>query len=216
MPFTRSYTTTDTILNGLEQGLRTLFAKPTLTTHRPNPAADIPEAELSAQTQRHVAGLMRVNHCGEVCAQALYQGQALTARDKTTKAKLERAAEEENDHLAWCEQRLTELNDRKSYLNPVWYSGSLTMGVIAGMFGDKWNLGFLAETERQVVKHLQGHLDKLPVQDNKTRAILAQMCEDEDCHAATAVTAGAQELPQPIKQLMAMTAKIMTKTAYWV
>ena len=157
--------------------------------------------------------MMRVNHSGEVCAQALYQAQAITARSDTVRKTMETAADEENDHLSWCEERLDELGSHKSYLNPVWYCGSFTIGTIFGLIGDSWNLGFLAETERQVVKHLESHLKKLPVDDHRSRAILKQMRNDEASHATRAVQAGAEELPTLVKRAMALTAKIMTTTA---
>lgn len=159
---------------------------------------------------------MRVNHAGEVCAQALYQGQALTARNTDVRAKLERAAQEENDHLAWTAERLGELGARPSYLNPLWYTGSLAIGAIAGMIGDRWSLGFLAETEHQVVEHLEGHLTRLPAEDRRSRALVEQMREDEGRHATTALEAGASELPLPARRIMRLVAKVMTTTAYWI
>ena len=159
---------------------------------------------------------MRVNHTGEVCAQALYQGQALTATLTPVKAQLEQAAQEENEHLAWCEQRLTELNSRPSLLNPVWYIGSLLIGATAGLAGDRWSLGFVAETEHQVAAHLQSHIEKLPEKDERTRAILQQMYTDEAQHAQMAEKAGAAELPNPIKKLMTKIAQLMTKTSYYI
>jgi ubiquinone biosynthesis monooxygenase Coq7 len=157
---------------------------------------------------------MRINHVGEVCAQALYQGQATTARLDTVRDKMERAAQEENDHLAWCEQRLEELDSHKSYMNPLWYAGSFAIGAAAGMAGDKWSLGFVVETERQVVRHLEKHLGRLPAQDEKSRAILEQMKVDEAHHATTALQAGGAELPAPIKTAMRISSKLMTTLAY--
>lgn len=159
---------------------------------------------------------MRVNHAGEICAQALYQGQALTARKTDVRTKLEHAAQEENDHLAWTATRIEELGARPSYLNPLWYAGSLAIGAFAGMLGDHWSLGFLAETERQVVEHLEGHLSQLPADDDKSRTIVEQMRADEGRHATTALDAGASELPAPAKRVMRLVAKVMTNTSYWI
>jgi len=157
---------------------------------------------------------MRVNHAGEVCAQALYQGQALTAKQESTRIQMEQAAREENDHLVWCRQRIRELGGHTSLLNPVWYTGSLALGAASGVIGDKWSLGFLAETEHQVVKHLDGHLQRLPANDNRSRAILEQMKEDEAKHKATALSAGGAVLPAAISKLMTLASRIMTFTAY--
>lgn len=159
---------------------------------------------------------MRVNHSGEVCAQALYQGQALTARSDDIREKLERSAQEENDHLAWTAQRVDELGTHTSSLNLIWYAGSFAVGAVAGMVGDRWSLGFLAETEYQVVEHLTGHLTRLPAEDQRSRAIVEQMREDEGRHATVAIEAGAHNLPAPIKSLMRATAKVMTTAAHWV
>ncbi len=183
---------------------------------RPSPAQALPESELSRPEREHAAALMRINHVGEVCAQALYQGQALTARDPENRRALEKAAEEEQDHLAWSAQRIAELGGRPSLLNPVWYAGALAMGVAAGALGDRWNLAFLAETERQVEAHLEGHLDQLSPQDARTRAVVAQMAEEEGRHRKTAVSLGAAEMPAPAKGLMRFCAKIMTTVAYRV
>ncbi len=183
---------------------------------RINPADNHDEVELTVIEQRHAAGLMRVNHVGEVCAQALYQGQALTAQLNDVREAMQAAAQEEIDHLSWCEQRLQELHSHTSYLNPLWYSGAFAIGAVAGIIGDRWSLGFVAETEHQVVKHLQNHLTKLAPQDAKSRAILQQMAIDEAQHAQTAMDAGASELPQPIKKLMTAMSKIMTTTAYYI
>lgn len=209
----RSYTLGDRFALGLDQALRTVFGRPQ-TTERSNPAADIADAEFTEQERKHVAGLMRVNHVGEVCAQALYQGQAVTAKLDTVRDKMQRAAEEENDHLDWCEKRLDELGSHKSYLNPLWYAGSFAIGAAAGIAGDKWSLGFVVETERQVVRHLEDHLTQLPTQDAKSQAVLEQMKVDEAHHATTALQAGGAELPLPIKTAMSMTSKIMTTLAY--
>lgn len=204
----------DSLILHFDRALRTLFAP--AASRRPHPDAGLPEAALTDAERRHVAGLMRVNHSGEVCAQALYQGQALTARNPDIAQALQQAADEETEHLAWCERRLNELNSHKSLLNPLWYTGSFTLGVLAGALGDRWNLGFLAETERQVEGHLDGHLQRLPAQDAKSRAIVEQMKADEIRHAETAIALGGAELPLPVKLAMKLTAKVMTQTAYWV
>ena len=209
----RHYSPADQLLINIDKAMRTLFGKPEIT-ERPNPAQDIEEAEINAVDAKHIAGLMRVNHSGEVCAQALYQGQALTARLPKVRESMERAAQEENDHLDWCDNRICELGSHTSYLNPLWYAGSFAIGAGAGLVGDKWSLGFVAETERQVVKHLQGHLQQLPDQDARSRAILQQMKTDEQQHGTAAMNAGGAELPFPIKKIMGLTAKIMTTVAY--
>jgi len=183
---------------------------------RPNPAGGIPEAELGPQEREHAAALMRVNHVGEVCAQALYQGQAMTARNPRTRASLERAAREEGDHLAWSMDRIRELGGRPSLLNPLWYAGSLALGLGAGLLGDRWNLAFLAETERQVEQHLTGHLGDLAPDDARTRAVVEAMRDDEARHRETAVSLGAAELPRPAKRAMRAMAKLMTSVAYRV
>lgn len=172
--------------------------------------------DLTVEEKSHIAGLMRVNHTGEVCAQALYQGQALTAKLTEVKTQLEQAAREETEHLAWCEQRLTELNSRPSLLNPFWYIGSLFIGAAAGLAGDKWSLGFVAETEHQVAAHLQSHIEKIPKKDKRTHVILQQMHTDEAQHAKMAENAGAAELPTPIKKMMLCIAQLMTKTSYYL
>lgn len=204
----------DKVINEFDRALRTVFAP--AYTIRPVPGEGLPEAELSEQERQHVAGLMRINHCGEICAQALYQGQALTSRDDSVRRSLEQASLEETEHLAWTEQRIAELGGHKSLLNPLWYVGSLTLGVIAGKFGDRWNLGFLAETERQVEAHLQGHLERLPASDQRSHAILQQMKEDEIKHARMAVELGGSELPVPVKAAMKLMLKVMTTVAYRV
>lgn len=212
----RKLTLTDTLIINFDQGVRTLFGKPQ-PTERSNPAAgeDNP-TELSADEKRHVAGLMRVNHAGEIAAQALYQGQALTARLPEVREQMQRAALEENDHLIWCAQRLKELDSHVSYLGGFWYAGSFMMGALAGAAGDKWSLGFVAETERQVIRHLDAHLSQLPPQDQKSQAILQQMKIDEKHHATTAIKAGGAPLPSLVKSLMKNVSKVMTKTAYYV
>jgi len=200
---------------GVDVGMRTLFGQPKIT-ERTNPAQNEAGAELS-EIERQLAGrLMRINHAGEVAAQGLYQGQALTARLPQVRQQMERAALEENDHLDWCEKRAKELGTHVSVLNPVWYAGSTAIGALAGLAGDKWSLGFVAETEKQVVKHLEEHLEQLPEHDDKSRAILEQMKEDEGRHATVALEAGGTELPYPVKKLMGLTSKIMTRTAFWL
>ena len=172
------------------------------------------DLDLSPQDRTHVAGLMRVNHVGEVCAQALYQSQKILAKTPETRALLDQAAKEEMDHMAWCEERLKELDSRPSLLNPLWYAGAFGIGLVAGLAGDRWSLGFVAETEKQVERHLDDHLEKLPEADLRSRAIVEQMRMDEIEHGASAMTAGGQELPRPIQTLMAGISKIMTTTAY--
>ena len=181
---------------------------------RRTPADRVAEAELSASEREHAAALMRVNHVGEVCAQALYQGQALTARDDAARVALAQAAREEEDHLAWSAERIRELGGRRSLLNPLWYAGSLAMGVVAGSLGDKWNLAFLAETERQVEAHLAGHLESLPAADRRTRAVVDAMRADEAKHRDTALALGAAEFPEPARHAMRLAAKLMTTVAY--
>ena len=211
----RKYSPLDHLLMGVDVGVRTLLGQPKIT-ERVNPAINESETELS-ETDRELAGrLMRINHAGEVAAQGLYQGQALTAKLPDVREKMERAALEENDHLDWCEKRITETGTHVSYLNPVWYAGSVAIGALAGIAGDKWSLGFVAETEHQVVKHLNEHLQRLPESDNKSRAILEQMKQDEGRHATVAIEAGGAELPAPIKNLMGLCSKVMTRTAFWI
>ena len=183
---------------------------------RPNPASAEAEAPLENTERAHAVALMRVNHCGEVCAQALYQGQALASYNEQLKHALEQAAREEEDHLAWTEARIAELGDRTSLLNPLWYAGSLAIGFAAGKAGDAWNLGFLKETERQVEAHLQGHLDRLTPKDVRTRSVVEAMQRDEAQHARTAEALGARELPSLVKALMKASAKVMTSLSYWV
>ncbi len=200
----------------LDTALRTLLIPQHRNSVRANPAESVPERPLNKREKRHIAGLMRVNHAGEVSAQALYQGQALTAQLSAVKAQMTEAAAEEVDHLAWCEHRLDELNSHTSMLNPFWYAGSLMIGALAGFIGDKWSLGFVAETERQVTAHLQQHLKDLPGNDLKTKAILDQMHEDEAHHADVANAAGAAELPFLIKKIMQCTSKVLTKSSYYI
>ena len=204
----------DKLIVEFDKVLRTLAATP--SSARALPGNALPEAELSDAERRHAAALMRVNHCGEVCAQALYQGQALSCEDSRVTQALAQAAREETEHLAWTEQRVAELGGRLSLLNPLWYAGSLALGYAAGRFGTRWNLGFLAETERQVETHLQGHLERLAPQDAKTRAIVEQMKQDESAHARTAYSLGAAELPDAVKRAMRLSARLMTGASYWV
>jgi len=211
----RHYSPVDHLLMNVDLGLRTLLGKP-VVTERPNPADTVSEGELDKQQQDLAMRFMRINHAGEVSAQGLYQGQALTARLPEVRDKMERAALEENDHLAWCESRINQLGGHKSYLNPVWYLGSVSIGALAGLAGDKWSLGFVAETEHQVVRHLDSHLAQLSEEDGKSRAILEKMKEDEGHHATVALQAGGAELPLPIKKLMQLTSRVMTRTAYWL
>ncbi|MBL4763012.1 MAG: 2-polyprenyl-3-methyl-6-methoxy-1,4-benzoquinone monooxygenase [Gammaproteobacteria bacterium] len=207
------HTAIDRLLIEFNQGLNTLFGRPQ-TTERENPAQQQSNQELSAVESRHAAGLMRVNHSGEVAAQALYQGQALTAKLPEVRESMERAALEENDHLAWCESRLKDLGSHKSLLNPLWYTASFTLGALAGLAGDKWSLGFVAETEHQVVRHLDSHLKSMPAADEKSRSVLEQMREDETHHATAALEAGGIPLPSPVTKAMGLVSKIMTKTSY--
>lgn len=211
----RSFSPIDQIIAHLDTALRTVAGVP-VTSERRNPSESISETPLS-NSERELAGrLMRINHAGEVAAQGLYQGQALTARLPDVREKMERASREENDHLVWCEQRCKELGTSTSVLDPVWYVGSVAIGAFAGALGDKWSLGFLAETEHQVVEHLDRHLERLPKADDKSRAILEQMRRDEGQHATTAIQSGAADLPWPVKQAMRMTSKVMTETSYWI
>lgn len=205
----------DSLLICADNALRTVFAP--AHSARPAPGSDQSlGAALQPEQQTQAARLMRINHVGEICAQALYQGQALTARNTQVRAALEQAAREEQDHLAWCEQRINELGGRKSLLNPLWYAGSFTLGAVSGMLGDKWNLAFLAETERQVEGHIDDHLHKIAAADARSRAVLEQMKLDEAQHAATAVTLGAAQMPRAISQIMRLASRVMTGTAYWV
>ena len=204
----------DSLIIEFDKGLRTLLSQARST--RVHPGIVLNERDLSEAEKRHSAALMRINHCGEICAQALYQGQALTARDPELKLKMNDAAKEETEHLAWTAHRVHELGGHLSVLNPFWYASSLTIGVVAGVLGDKWSLGFLAETERQVGAHLQTHLVKLPEQDLKSRAVVQQMYIDETSHAEMAQALGAAELPLPVKLAMQLSSTLMTKTAYWV
>jgi ubiquinone biosynthesis monooxygenase Coq7 len=206
------------LLDGLfgvfDKGLRTVGAQ--AHSRRAHPDAAIAESTLESADKSHIAALMRINHSGEVCAQALYHGQSFTSRNPATVAALQQASAEETEHLAWCEKRIADLGGRKSVLNPLWYVGSFALGSVAGTLGDKWNLGFLAETERQVGQHLKSHIDQLPEQDDKSRAILEQMHQDETHHAETAVQHGGADLPKPVKAIMALMSKAMTRTTYFL
>ena len=204
----------DDLIVAFDKGLRTVFGP--AHTVRGTPGQDRAESALTEHERTLSASLMRVNHSGEICAQALYQGQALTARNPQAKAALEQAAQEETEHLAWTEARILELGGRKSLLNPLWYAGSFAIGAAAGLLGDRWNLGFLAETERQVVTHLEGHLGKLPPGDHKSRLIVEKMKSDEARHATSAVKHGGAELPAPAKVAMRLSSKLMTGTAFWI
>ncbi len=204
----------DRLIVEFDKGLRTLFSR--AHSARDYPDANVPEASMNEAEKKNAAALMRVNHSGEICAQALYQGQALTARDPAVQRKLQQAAQEETEHLAWTARRVHELGGHLSVLNPFWYTGSLAIGAVAGLLGDRWNLGFLAETERQVGDHLQSHLDRLPAQDEKSRAIVKQMYSDETGHADMARSLGGAELPQPVQLAMKLNGKVMTGTSYWI
>ena len=215
-PTMRQLSFLDKLLCEMDTALRTLIMPEKRCSNRINPAQGIQELPLNTKDTKHIAGLMRVNHAGEVSAQALYQGQALTAQLTLVKAQMTEAAAEEVDHLAWCEERLRELNSKPSVLNPLWYTGSLIIGALAGLIGDRFSLGFVAETERQVTKHLEEHLEHLPPHDMKTKAVLSKMQEDEAHHADVAIAAGAAELPFMVKQLMRGMSKIMTKSSYYI
>lgn len=197
-----------------DRALRTVFAP--ASSMRAQPGNELPDMPLDDVQRAEVGALMRVNHVGEICAQALYQGQALTCKDASVRHELEQASREETEHLAWTEKRIAELGGRKSLLNPVWYLGSLAIGMLAGKLGDRWNLGFLAETERQVEAHLKGHLDRIPPHDARSRAIVEQMKEDEARHADTAIHLGGRELPAPIKVGMKLASRVMTSVSYRV
>lgn len=204
----------DSLILHFDRALRTLCTR--ATSVRPQPGADLEEADLTKRDRRGAAALMRVNHAGEVCAQALYHGQAMTAHNREVRQALTNAATQETEHLAWTEQRLDELGGRVSALNPLLYAGSFAIGAVSGLLGDKWNLGFLAETERQVEGHLEGHLGRLPQEDRKSRAIVAQMKQDESEHASSAVTHGGVELPSPAKLAMRSASRLMTSATYWI
>lgn len=200
------------LILGFDRALRTLSG--TATAARPMPGAKLPDTALEPWERRHAAGLMRVNHTGEVCAQALYSAQALVARDAEIRSRFERAAREEEDHLAWTQARIAEMDDRPSLLNPLWYAGSFAIGLAAGITGDRANLGFVVETERQVEEHLTAHMDRLPANDAKSRAIVEQMRDDEARHAAMALDAGGMPLPYPVRRAMQAAADVMRAVAY--
>ena len=211
----RNISALDRLIGEFDQALHTVLGPPP-ASDRPNPAVGRNEAELSAAEHELAGRLMRVNHAGEIAAQALYQGQALTAKLPVVRAKMQQAADEENDHLAWTARRVRELGTHTSLLGPFWYAGSFAIGAAAGLVGDKWSLGFVAETEHQVVAHLERHLARLPAADAKSRAILETMRDDEARHATVAIEAGAATLPAPIKTAMTLASKVMTGTAYWI
>ena len=203
----------DTLIDEFQHGLKTCQLRP-FTDERPYPGTIVKESTLSEAERQHAAGLMRVNNAGEVAAQGLYRGQAFSAHDPKTSAAMHTAAEEENEHLNWCQQRLSELGENRSKLDGVWYVGSFVIGSVAGAIGDKWSLGFVEETEKQVCKHLENHLLELPEQDQRSKAVLETMKTDEMRHAVNAHKAGAAELPRVIKSAMTLTSKVMTYTAY--
>jgi len=211
----RDLTPLDRLLARADNALRTIAA-PAGRPARKNPATDIADSDLSSEQRSHAAGLMRVNHAGEIAAQGLYQGHAAVARDRDVEQQMQRAADEEFDHLAWCEQRLAELDAGPSRLSPVWYAGAFAIGAASGVLGDRWSLGFIAETEKQVCAHLDSHLASLPDEDARSRAIVGKMRDEEQQHGENAVDAGAAELPAAVRRLMQLTAKVMTKTAYRV
>jgi 3-demethoxyubiquinol 3-hydroxylase len=210
----RVLTPLDRIISAVDQTARTVLGPS--TSSRPYPAEGLPETVQSDRDRQHVAALMRVNHAGEVAAQALYRGQALVAGSETTRRALLEAGREETDHLAWCSQRIKELGGRTSLLAPLWYGGSFAIGVLAALTSDRASLGFVAETERQVVDHLQSHLRQLPEGDRRTKAIIEQMSDDEARHGKEAITAGGMMLPELARRLMRATSKLMTRTAYWI
>jgi ubiquinone biosynthesis monooxygenase Coq7 len=206
--------TIDSLIVNFDRALRTLCTR--ATSVRPQPGAELEDARLDEHDKRGARALMRVNHSGEICAQALYHGQAMTARNQQVRQALEHAAAQETEHLAWTEQRIGELGGSVSRLNPLLYAGSFAIGALSGLLGDKWNLGFLAETERQVEGHLDSHLGRLPEDDHKSRAIVAQMKEDEAEHARMALSHGGAELPMPARQAMRAASRLMTGSTYWI
>lgn len=210
----RQFTPLDHLIDVIDTGLRTVFATP--HSQRNYPAQTEQDGQLSEQDKILAGRLMRINHAGEVAAQGLYTGQALTAKLPEVSDKMQQAADEENDHLNWCSRRIEELGTHTSRLGPFWYAGSVTIGALAGLAGDKWSLGFVAETEKQVVAHLDRHLAKLSEEDKRSRAIIEQMKIDEGHHATTAIESGGADLPKPVKGLMKLTSKLMTKSAYWI
>lgn len=211
----RNMTPLDRFLSGVNDALSGVTTRAGRSV-RPNPAENVAEAALNDRQKSHAAGLMRVNHAGEIAAQGLYRGHAAVARNTDIEEQMQRAADEEFDHLAWCEQRLTELEAGPSRLLPLWYTGAFAIGLASGLLGDRWSLGFIAATEQQVCSHLTSHLDRLPEDDAKSRAIVEKMRDEEREHGENAIAAGAAELPVPVLHLMKLTAKLMTRTAYWV
>ena len=209
----RRYSAVDRLVEGIDTLLRGVAA-PKCRATRTNPADDVPDSPLSTSERKHSAGLMRVNHAGEVAAQGLYQGHAAVARSDAIASHMRAAALEELDHLSWCEQRLTELGAAPSRLRPLWYAGAFTIGAASGVLGDRWSLGFVEETERQVAEHLSGHLDRLPPEDAKSRAIVERMRAEEQQHGAKAKAAGGRNLPRIVQRLMRLSAKVMTRTSY--
>jgi len=207
----RHFTLVDRAIGHIDHAMFNIFCEQ--SSSRPYPAESGSDTELSEKQRRLSAGLMRVNHAGEMAAQALYQGQSLTAREPALRQKFHQASIEEADHLNWCRRRLDELDSRPSLLDPLWYAGSLAIGIAAGIAGDRWNLGFLAETEHQVVSHLENHLDRLPRDDGRSRMIVSQMKSDEACHASLAEQLGAAKLPSFVKGVMRLTSKVMTTLA---
>lgn len=212
---TLHYSFLDRLCIGLDQAIRAL-SNQAKTTGQPYPAKAILNTDLTEKEYKHAAGLMRINHAGEICAQALYHGQGVVSHTEQVQKKLSAAAIEEGDHLAWCHKRLIELNSHPSYLNPLWYTGSFCIGMVAGVIGDQWSLGFVAETERQVIKHLKNQLSALPPADKRSYAILQQMEKDEAKHRDEAIQLGAKELPTFIKIMMSLVSKVMVKTTYWI
>lgn len=215
MSSSRHYSLLDKLCLGIDQAVRAL-ADTTKTTGQVYPAKKVPEHSLTDAERKQSAALMRINHAGEICAQALYHGQGMVSRSNGVQAKMQQAALEEGDHLAWCKQRLDELGSHVSYANPLWYAGSFCIGMAAGMIGDQWSLGFVVETERQVIQHLQRHLHVLPKQDERSHAILVRMESDEAKHRDEALAAGARELPTLVQWIMKLTSKVMVKTAYYI
>jgi ubiquinone biosynthesis monooxygenase Coq7 len=210
---TRNFSRIDRFIIGLDNVLR-MSTGQSDQSQRDSPVSDVPDFVMEDDQRKHAAGLMRVNHAGEVCAQALYAGQALTARNPEIQAEMQQAASEETDHLGWCRERLDELESKPSLLDPLWFAGSFAIGAAAGLAGDGWSLGFLKETENQVEAHLEGHLERLPPEDGRSRAIVDQMKTDEAKHAQMAEESGALDLPQPVRKLMKMTAGVMKAIAY--
>ncbi len=216
MPDPRRLSLLDRFITEADSVLRTVSGAGGHSAGRTSPADGHSDTELSEEERKHVAGLMRVNHTGEVCAQALYQGQALTARLPTVKDEMEQAAAEEIDHLVWCEERLGELGSHTSRLNPVWYGLSFALGAVAGAVGDEVSLGFVAATEERVCNHLREHLKQLPAEDHKSQLILQQMLEDEERHGHNALEAGGTDFPEPVKDAMSAVSQLMTRSSYWV